>query len=74
MEKNHTAGEGAMNTATYEALRKVGATEEQAIVIATTIPDIEPLRKELRWIKWSIVVMVAFVGANVALASISLLR
>ena len=36
-----------MNTATYEALRKVGASEEQAVVLATAIPDIEPLRAEM---------------------------
>ena len=73
MEKN-TFGEGNMNTATYEALRKVGATEEQAVVIASAIPDIEPLRSELRWIKWSMIVMIAFVGANIALAGILLVR
>lgn len=41
-----------MNTATYEALRRVGATEEQAVVIATAIPDVErpiaDLRTELK--------------------------
>ena len=34
-------------TAIYQALRTVGATEEQATVIATAIPDIEPLRGEM---------------------------
>ena len=36
-----------MNTATYQALRIMGATEEQATGIATAIPDIEPLRSEM---------------------------
>ena len=73
MEKD-TFGKGTMNTATYQALRAVGATEEQATVIASAIPDIEPLRSELRWIKWSVIVMIAFVGANIALAGILLVR
>ena len=46
--ENNTFGEGTMNTATYEALRAVGATEEQAKVIATAIPDVEQPIKELR--------------------------
>ena len=36
-----------MNPATFEALRQVGATEAQAVVLATAIPDIEPLRGEM---------------------------
>ncbi|MCY4522231.1 MAG: hypothetical protein OXC13_15825 [Caldilineaceae bacterium] len=37
-----------MNTATYEALRKVGASEEQAVILATAIPDGEQLRADMR--------------------------
>ena len=37
-----------MNTAPYEALRAVGATEEQAIVLATALPDVERPIAELR--------------------------
>lgn len=66
MEK--TGKRGMMNRGTYEALRKVGASEEQAIVLASAIPDIEPLRSELRWIKWSVVVMIAFLSVNITLA------
>ncbi len=35
-----------MNTATYQALRTVGATEEQAVIV-TAIPDIGPLHSEM---------------------------
>ena len=61
-----------MNTATYEALRKVGATEEQAIVLATAIPDIEVLRSEMErrfnQQTWTLTgVMIALVGALAAL-------
>ena len=37
-----------MNTATFEALRKVGATEAQAKVIATAIPDVNQPITEMR--------------------------
>lgn len=37
-----------MNRDTYEALRTVGASEEQAIVLASAIPDIERPIAELR--------------------------
>lgn len=71
-----------MNTATYQALRAVGATEEQATVIATAIPDIEPLRGEmdrrfteleLQFVKgqrtqtvWLASLMLAILGAVIA--------
>ena len=37
-----------MNTATFQALRAVGATEEQATVLATAIPDVERPIADLR--------------------------
>jgi len=71
-----------MNTATYQALRAVGATEEQATVIANAIPDIEPLRGEmdrrfteleLQFVKgqrtqtvWLASLMLAILGAVIA--------
>ena len=42
-----TEQESTMNTATYEALRAVGATEEQAVVIATAIPDTRLLQADI---------------------------
>ena len=46
METN-TLGNGTMNTATFEALRKAGTSEEQAVVLATVIPDGERLRTDM---------------------------
>ena len=37
-----------MNRGTYEALRQVGATEAQAIVLASAIPDIDQPITDLR--------------------------
>ena len=37
-----------MNTGVYEALRQAGTAEEQAIVIATAIPDIAQPIRDLR--------------------------
>ena len=37
-----------MNTDTYEALQATGLSDAQAKLIATAIPDLEPLRMELR--------------------------
>ena len=37
-----------MNTDTYEALQATGLSDAQAKLIATAIPDLEPLRVELR--------------------------
>lgn len=37
-----------MNTDTFEALQAAGFDIKQATVLATAIPDIEPLRVELR--------------------------
>ena len=38
----------SMNTDTFEALQAAGFDIKQATVLATAIPDIEPLRVELR--------------------------
>lgn len=40
--------EQTMNRGTYEALRQVGASEEQAIVLASAIPDVKPHIDQLR--------------------------
>lgn len=37
-----------MNRGTYEALRQVGASEQQAIVLAAAIPDVDASMSELR--------------------------
>lgn len=37
-----------MNTDTYEALQTMGPSDAQAKLIATAIPDLEPLHMELR--------------------------
>ena len=36
-----------MNTGTYEALQATGLDDAQAKLIATAIPDLEPLRREM---------------------------
>ena len=70
MEKTEQENE-TMNRGTYEALRSVGATEEQAVVLATAIPDLEVLRGDIErrinsQTRWIVGTMIAVGGLLVA--------
>lgn len=66
-----------MNTATYEALRAVGASEEQAVVLATAIPDAHLLRADIErhintQTKWIVGLLLAIIALLATMLGVSL--